>query len=590
MKLLNYTLLLIAIIALTPCYTVNAQRVPAGTFRSPVDVPIKLVANFGELRNNHFHNGLDIRTPAGVGMKLYAIADGYVSRIKVAPGSYGNALYITHANGLVSLYAHCSKFNDSIQQYLRKEQYKQQLFDIELYPAKNELKVRKGEVIALSGNTGASQGPHLHFEIREEGTDKTLNPLLYGFDVPDNTTPTIKAVYMRALTNLSKVNTTVGSIKRLAVVGKAGKFQLATPETIELTGDIGFGLDCFDTQSGSSNPNNVYSIELQIDNKRHCYSVLDTVPFEENRYINSYCDYDYKKKVGGWIQNMYIEKANKLSVYKQHVNRGVVSFTQNGTHKATIITKDVNGNTAMLEFYFNYVAIPLTAQQQFAPTVSYLKDCLKEHTLTKEGATVTIPAGNVYSDFDFTINRDTTRTPTYKILHPAIAAHSYYSITLPTYTIPKSVVNKAMVVCLDYNGKEKCEGGKINVANNTITAQSRSYGRFTIKVDEKPPVVSKVGGNGTVVKKVGKGKKAKKIITHVPLTALRYRMGDNLSGIKSYNGFIDGKWELFEYDAKSGVLVHFINKAKYTAGEHLVKLIVIDYAGNETQLLDTFNL
>ncbi|MEQ1733810.1 MAG: M23 family metallopeptidase [Bacteroidia bacterium] len=589
MNTTKHLLYILTLLFVPLCYQANAQRVPAGTFRSPVDVPIRLVANFGELRNNHFHNGLDIRTPAGVGMKLYAIADGYISRIKVSPGSYGNALYVTHANGLVSLYAHCLKFNDTIAKYLHEEQYRLQQFDVELYPLKDELKVRKGDVIALSGNTGASQGPHLHFEIREEHTDKTLNPLLYGFDVPDNTTPTIRALYMRALNSVSKINNGTDAVKKLNVVGKSGDFRLASPESIELTGDIGFGLDCFDTQTGSTNPNNVYSIELLIDNKRHCYSVLDTVPFEENRYINSYCDYAYKKKVGAWIQNMYLEKGNKLSVYKKHVNRGVVSFTQDGTHKATVITKDVNGNTATLEFYFNYKAIPLTLQQQFAPTLSHLKNCLTENTLAKEGASVTIPAGNVYSDFDFTITKDTAKTPVYKILNPSIASHSYYSITMPTTHIPKPLISKALVVCMDYNGNIKSEGGKIN-ANNTITAQSRSFGRFAVRTDEKPPVVTKVGGNGTTTKKVGKGKKAKTVVTHHAITTLRYRMGDNLSGIKSYNGYIDGKWELFEYETKSAQLSHVINRKKHGAGLHNVRIVVVDYAGNETELLDTFSL
>ncbi|MBC7412679.1 MAG: M23 family metallopeptidase [Bacteroidia bacterium] len=587
MNTTKHLLYILTLLLVSPCYKANAQRVPAGTFRSPVDGPIRLVANFGELRNNHFHNGLDIRTPSG--MKLYAIADGYISRIKISPSSYGNALYVTHANGLVSLYAHCLKFNDTIAKYLREEQYRLQQFDVELYPLKDELKVRKGEVIALSGNTGASQGPHLHFEIREEHTDKTLNPLLYGFDVPDNTTPTIRALYMRALNSVSKINNGTEQIKRTAVVGKAGDFRLASPESIELTGDIGFGLDCFDTQSGSTNPNNVYSIELLIDDKRHCYSVLDTVPFEENRYINSYCDYAYKKKVGGWVQNMYLEKGNKLSVYKKHVNRGVVSFMQDGTHKATIVTKDVNGNKATLEFYFNYKAIPLTLKQQFSPALGALKDCLKENTLVKEGASVTIPAGNMYSDFDFTITKDTARIPVYKILNPSIASHSYYSITIPTTHIPKSLISKALVVCMDYNGNIKSEGGKIN-ANNTITAQSRSFGRFAVRTDEIPPLVFKVGNKGISSKKVGKGKKAKTIVTHYPISSLRYCIGDKLSGIKSYNGYIDGKWELFEYETKSAQLIHFINRKKHETGQHTVKIVVIDYAGNETELLDTFNL
>ena len=143
------------------------SKYPKNYFRSPLDIPMSLSGNFGEIRPNHFHSGLDLRTNSREGLNIYAVADGYVSRIKVSPYGYGKAIYITHPNGYVSVYGHLSAYSGAIAEYIKKAQYEKESFEVELFPAKDEIKVTKGQVIAFSGNTGGSGGPHLHFEIRD---------------------------------------------------------------------------------------------------------------------------------------------------------------------------------------------------------------------------------------------------------------------------------------------------------------------------------------------------------------------------------------------------------------------------------------
>lgn len=165
------------------CFSVFAQvDYPKDYFRSPLDIPMQLSGNFGELRNNHFHAGFDLKTQQKEGLPIFAVADGYISRIKISTFGNGKTLYITHSNGFTSVYAHLQKTSDSIEKFIKKVHYQEQSFEIEKFLKPGEFIVSKGEIIAFSGNSGASEGPHLHFEFRDNVTENIINPMLFGFN------------------------------------------------------------------------------------------------------------------------------------------------------------------------------------------------------------------------------------------------------------------------------------------------------------------------------------------------------------------------------------------------------------------------
>jgi hypothetical protein len=317
------TLLLMALFL--PPFIWAQEEFPKNYFRSPVDTIIVLAGNFAELRPNHFHGGLDIKTGNKERMPIHAVADGYVSRIKVSSFGYGRVIYITHPNGFVSVYAHNSSFNDAIGTYVKDRQYLQMRFEIELFPKPGELPVKQGEVISLSGNTGQSSGPHLHFEIRDEKTEKAINPLLFGLPVKDNVKPQLTKIKIYPADENGTVNGSGKSVECAVKAGKGG-YVLAIADTLVLSGNIYFGLEGYDSETHRAGKNGLYSIELQLNNSRIFYCEMNKIGFDETRCMNTYIDYPAYIKAGKFIHRSYVEQNNKLGIYKDVINKGVVEF------------------------------------------------------------------------------------------------------------------------------------------------------------------------------------------------------------------------------------------------------------------------
>ncbi|MCD4698124.1 MAG: M23 family metallopeptidase, partial [Bacteroidales bacterium] len=263
----------------------SQNNYPPDVFISPLDIPIKLSGTFGELRSNHFHSGIDIKTGEKTGLNIYTIADGFISRIKIQSGGYGKALYVTHPNGYVSVYGHLNKYNDNINEFVIKEQYRRQSFEIDLYLKEGQISVSQGEIIAYSGNSGRSGGPHLHFEIRDEKSQKPINPLLFGYEVTDRVKPLINLLKVYPMSNIDQINGKNTSAIYYPIANK-GNYKLKYSDTIKITGSAYFGLNCFDPFNRGLNKNGVYSIKMFVDSSLVYAHKLETFSFDETRYIN----------------------------------------------------------------------------------------------------------------------------------------------------------------------------------------------------------------------------------------------------------------------------------------------------------------
>ena len=244
----------------------NAQdKYPTDYFRSPLEIPIVLSGSFGELRSNHFHSGLDIKTQGKQGLKVITVADGYVSRINVKQYGYGKAIYVTHPNGFTSVYGHLSKFNDEIEAYVKSIQYKKENYTTgNLFLDKDKFQLKKGDILAYSGDTGGSGGPHLHFEIRDN-QERPLNPLMFGFDIKDTTPPVIFGLYGYPLSEYSHIK---GRTKRIKIRVSKQKDGSYKSDTINAYGKIGFGIVSTDRQDLASNNNGVNKIQTMYNNQK----------------------------------------------------------------------------------------------------------------------------------------------------------------------------------------------------------------------------------------------------------------------------------------------------------------------------------
>src|SRR6185437_864131 len=260
---------------------------PRNYFRDPLAIPMNLAANFGELRAEHYHMGLDIRTQHRENLPVFAAADGYVARVSVAPFGFGQAIYIDHPNGYTTVYGHLNHFFPALAAYVHKEQYRHRSWQVYLELPPSLFPVHKGELIAYSGNTGGSQGPHLHFEIRRTAGDVNLNPLLFGLPVPDKTTPTIerlawydrsKSVYEQSPHLLAVQRNNIHEDGRFAISASL----LSVPVT-----HVSFAIGAFDTQSGSTNPNGIYEAELFMDERPVIGFQMDRISYDNTRNINA---------------------------------------------------------------------------------------------------------------------------------------------------------------------------------------------------------------------------------------------------------------------------------------------------------------
>lgn len=558
------TIFLLQVIALIG-FSQNIEKYPINYFRSPLDIPLLLSGNFGELRNNHFHSGLDIKTQGVEGKNVYAIADGFVSRIKIMPIGYGKIVYITHPNGYTSSYAHLQHFKGKLADYIKKYQYNNETFEMDFYPPDSAVVVKKGDVIALSGNSGSSGGPHLHFEMRETVSEYAINPLLFGFDIKDEVKPVIKSITVFPLNDTSFVNNR-NATQEFTVIGNNGTYQLSNNVIITAYGQVGVGINAYDQQSGTSNQNGVYSVLLFDNNELIYKSELSSFSFDHSRALNSLIDYDIYLKRKTRFQRSCIEPNNPLTIFKEQKNNGAIAIANKETNIINYVIGDFHKNTSMLSFSIIGSKPEGVSIATLKPKIDTLFKYSDHNILDKQNIVVNFPKGVFYSDLPLQYQekpaKSNTLTPVYQIHTDVTPIHDYIEVSIKVGRITEEQRKKAVIVNYDHNNTLYSRGGEWR--NNYLTAKSKIMGGFSVMLDTIPPVINLV--NIFANKNMSNN------------SSIIATMSDNLSGIKTYRGEIDGKWILMDYDAKRARLEHDFDNLP--AGEHIFKLEVTDFVGN----------
>lgn len=548
---------------------------PTDYFRSPIDSTLTLAGNFGEIRPNHFHAGFDIRTGNREGKRVYAVADGYISRIRISPYGYGKALYITHPNGYTSVYAHLQRFNTAIQSYTNKIQYANESFETDTTLPVGFLNIKKGELIGLSGNTGSSEAPHLHFEIRDKN-EMPVNPYYFGYIVADTIKPRITQLAIYPLNEKATVNGKF-QLKKIVPIYSKGKYSLLATDTISVNGSIGFGIECYDTESRSAGKNSVYSIELQSGGKRIYYCELEKFSFDNSRYVNTHIDYSEKQKHNSKIQKCFLTKNNKAEIYKDVLNGGVISFTDDSVHWIRYIVKDFAGNTSELILKVKSSSKSKIRLEKAAPAPP-LFDCIKDNTYENKEVRIQFPAYALYEDLKFNYFQSPKLHGTYSSFHHVqnneTALQKAIKLSIQSMQLPESLQSKACIVSIDNKGKRNYEAG--NYSEGWVTTETKNLGNFAIVVDTVAPKLKPNFKMTNMNNVTMKGYKS------IGITAK-----DDLSGIKKYRVTIDGKWVICEYEAKKDLLFYTFDE-QFPPGRHLFQIEVKDDKNNTSFLKFTF--
>lgn len=554
----------ISICLLTLSTFVQAQQIfsnnkyPITDFRQPLDItPPALAGSFGEIRGNHFHSGIDFRTNQREGYPVYAVADGYISRLRVQNSGFGQALYINHPNGFTTVYGHLQRFAPKIATVVKNLEYEKKSFEIDEFPDATLIPVHKGEIIAWSGNRGSSGGPHLHFEIRDTKTEETINPQFFGIIIPDNIPPVIHGLYLYRLNGKTfNENTPKQSI---GISGANGSYKTIAP--ISLTGEVGFGIVVTDRHNGLSGTNGVYSIQLEVDGKKVYTSALERFAFENSKAINSHIDYPTYLNTKRSIQKSFVEAGNPLKIYSGLVNNGKINFNDGASHQLRYIVTDSKGNVSTLPFTVNAGLATLTAP--VVPT-GIIYPYNKVNEFNTDDIKVIFPLGTLYSDLNFTYKKlpkpaGNAWSAVHQIHNRYTPLHIGFDISIKADNLPENLRSKALIV----NSNGSSQGGYYD--NGFVKATPKNFGSFYIAVDTIAPRISPIN--------ITEGKNM------AGLSKMIFKISDNLSGIRSFNGYMDGKWILMEFDAKTATLWHSFDE-RTPSGKHSFELVVTDMKEN----------
>ena len=510
----------------------------------PLDIPLVLSGTFAELRGNHFHGGIDIKTQGRSGLKIYSVAAGYVSRIAVNPYGYGNALYLRHPEGYTTVYGHLNAFYPELEAWVEEQLRDRSKNDGNLYPSPEQFKVTRGQLVAFSGNTGGSFGPHLHFEIRDTKTEEPLNPLKFGIEVKDTRKPDIRGLKWTAKD-----------------FSDAGSFK--SGDTIKSTSALGIDLFTTDKQDLANNNNGVYAIEASIDDQTFFTANYSRINFSTSRFINAHINYDLYCSGGVRYTRLYELENNPLKITDTYeisapafrASKGWITVAHDSVVKLEASVKDFKGNTSEFMFYIEGNA-PLSPEKK-----SIKLDWEKDHDLTLGAIQIHLPAGALYKTSEFNLLKKGDAQ--YVIGEGCVPLQTYMTLEWTLHSTQIPGVGWFLWEA-DHMGKKSAISGERDGA--VMTFKTRSTGTYELDQDLKKPEVSLL-------------KTTTYPRSNSTFREIRLRVADDKTGVERYSARIDDRFARIDFDYKKEMLKIIVPK-DIPAGSHNLRVVVIDGVGN----------
>ncbi|MGQ1890543.1 M23 family metallopeptidase [Thermophagus sp. OGC60D27] len=535
----------------------------------PLNKAAIVSGSFGEIRTNHFHSGVDLSTRGKIGWPVHAVDSGYVARISISPSGFGKALYIAHPSGYTSVYAHLSSFEKDIDSLVTALQYQQESFSINHYLEPGEITINRGEVIAYTGNSGSSGGPHLHFEIRETRQQRPIDPLMFPNPVRDDVRPHISGIKLYPLSEDARIN---GKAKAhyYPVVFYDGAFHLKHQPRITASGKIGIGIEVIDYYNGSWRKCGVHNIELNVNDRKVYSYQIDGFLYDNTRYLNSHIDYAEKVKTGRVIQKSFVDPLNFNDVYQTDESRGEIEMKAGSTYNFSYIVKDVSGNMSPLRFEVVGVDV-LSAPKTLGEDSLIFVDASKPFDYEEKNHRVRFDQESFYRNFrgDIYVRESmiSLSGTVFSVFDKTIPVHKTFEIRIP---IDPHVDKKGLCGAkIGSNLKVQYAGGSIEGTHFVI--KTRECGEYLIFRDTIPPKMT-LKNPPSQMNYAGR----KKIVLNVK---------DDFSGISTYKATIDGNWSLFEYDPKKSQLIGYFKKVPFLEnGMHTLVVEAVDGEGNKGKL------
>ncbi len=530
------------------------------TFRAPFDFPLTLSGNFGELRSNHFHGGVDFKTQGVVGKPIHCIADGYVSRVTVTPGGYGQAVYINHPDGLTSVYGHVLKFSPEVAKVVEAYQYEHETFPVDLTFEPGKFPCKQGDIIALSGNEGYSFGPHLHMEIRRTETGELIDPLqFYKNKVKDTTPPRASQVVLYPQRGRGVVDGS--SAKQTFFIAAQGKKPGIANRDITAWGEIAAGIKAYDYMDGTHNNYGVRSVVLYVDDTEVLRSTVEGVLPDENRQINAWTDYAEYESKGSWVMRSHILPGSRLRMLQADEKRGIVTIDEERDYRFRYVLTDLYGNTATYRFT---VCGRMQELPPYIPDTRHYLSWKKGNVVQEPGMQLVIPRGMLYEDvpLEVSLSKDTSAVAyTYRLGNEPVPLHAGCTLMIAVRQRPVEDTSKYYVVRRTEKGRNASAGGEYE--NGWMKTTIRQLGEYSVAVDTVAPRITPL---------VQKGWRTGNI---------RFKITDAETGIKDYKVKIDGEFALFAFSSKNATLSMKHPERLKKTGKHTLEVVVTDHCGNE---------